>query len=76
MEDNDLLMRYMAKNKKRFYRSRKERIIAGVCGGLADYLDTDPSIMRLIVVLLAIFTGIIPFTLIYLILWVVVPEQP
>ena len=42
--------------QKRIYRSRKEEMIAGVCGGLGEYFDIDPVIMRLIFVLL-IFAG-------------------
>jgi phage shock protein C len=38
--------------KKRLYRSKVERRIAGICGGLADYLETDPTLIRLIFVLL------------------------
>ena len=58
---------------KRFYRSRKDRIIAGVCGGLGEYLGIDGSVMRLIYIVLAIFTGIVPFAVIYAILWAIVP---
>ncbi|NSW76672.1 MAG: PspC domain-containing protein, partial [Candidatus Atribacteria bacterium] len=42
---------------KRLYRSRKERILGGVCGGIAEYLETDPAIVRLIAVLLILLAG-------------------
>jgi len=60
--------------KKRLYRSKKDRIIGGVCGGIADYLDADPTIVRLIIAigtLLSVGLGI----LIYLIAWIIIPEK-
>ena len=64
----------MAKDIKRLYRSKKERIIAGVCGGLGEFFNTDPTIVRLIWVLfvLAGGAGIIA----YIIAWIIVPENP
>lgn len=59
---------------KRLYRSRKEKYIAGVCGGIGEYFDIDPIIPRLIFVLLLLGEG--SGLLIYLILWLVVPEKP
>ena len=59
--------------KKRLYRSRDERMIWGVCGGLAKYFDVDPTLIRLIAVLTLFFacTGI----LIYIILTIIVPLE-
>ena len=60
---------------KRLYRSKKERILGGVCGGLAEHIDVDPSIIRLVwivVTLVSIGLGII----IYLAAWIIVPEDP
>src|SRR3972149_5897912 len=60
--------------QKRIYRSRKEEMIAGVCGGLGEYFDIDPVIMRLIFVLL-IFAG--GAGLIgYIIAWIIIPQAP
>jgi phage shock protein C len=59
---------------KRLYRSRTESMIAGVCGGLARYFGIDPTIMRLIFLLLFFLGG--NGLLIYLILWIVVPLEP
>ena len=56
------------------YRSRSNRQIAGVCGGLAQYFNIDPTLVRVLMVVLALFGG--SGLLIYLILWVVVPEEP
>jgi phage shock protein PspC (stress-responsive transcriptional regulator) len=59
---------------KKFYRSRKNRVIAGICGGLAEYFDVDPIIVRLITLILVMSAG--GGLLAYLIAWVVVPEEP
>ena len=56
------------------YRSRDDRIIAGVAGGLAELWDLDPSVVRIVWALLGLLTGGI-FLLIYVIMWIVVPEE-
>jgi phage shock protein C len=60
--------------KKRLYRSRDERMILGVCGGIAEYFDVDPTLIRLIAVLTLFFacTGI----LIYIIMTIIIPLEP
>jgi phage shock protein C len=60
---------------KRLYRSRKEKMIAGVCGGLADYFDLDPSLVRIIYVLVSIFSVAFPGILVYIVLWIIIPES-
>jgi phage shock protein C len=59
---------------KRLYRSRDERKIWGVCGGIAEYFNVDPTLVRLIAVLTLFFacTGII----VYIILAIVMPLEP
>jgi phage shock protein C len=58
---------------KRLYRSRNDRIIAGVCGGLGEYFDVDPNIIRIIWLLVGLTgTGIIA----YILAWVIIPEEP
>lgn len=59
---------------KRLYRSRTNVMLGGVCAGLADYFNMDPTVMRLIFVLLALLGG--HGLLLYLIMWLVVPQQP
>ena len=59
---------------KRLYRSRNEKMIAGVCGGLADYLNVDPTVIRLVFLLLLFAGGGGLF--IYIILWVIMPLEP
>lgn len=59
---------------KRLYRSLTDRKIAGVCGGLAEYFDTDPMLMRLAFVVLVLAGG--SGVLVYFIFWIVTPEKP
>lgn len=61
--------------EKRLYRSRSDRVISGVCGGLAEYFEIDPTLVRVAVVVLGLLTqgGIL---IAYLIMAVVVPEEP
>ncbi|MBP6880748.1 PspC domain-containing protein [Candidatus Saccharibacteria bacterium] len=60
---------------KKLYRSRNDRKIAGVCGGLAEYFQIDPTVARVIFVVL-LLPGWLPGFLPYLILWVFVPVEP
>lgn len=59
---------------KRLYRSRTDRKIAGICGGMAEYFGIDPVIPRLIWVVLALGGGL--GILAYLICWIVIPKAP
>lgn len=59
---------------KRLYRSRTDTMLGGVCAGLAKYFTLDPTVVRLIFVLLFILAG--QGLLIYLILWLIVPLEP
>ncbi|TET17936.1 MAG: PspC domain-containing protein [Dehalococcoidia bacterium] len=60
--------------QKRLYRSKDERMIWGVCGGLAKYFDVDPTIIRLVAVL-TLFLGLVG-VLAYIILAIVIPLEP
>ena len=60
---------------KRLYRSRTQRVIAGVCGGLGDYFNLDPTWIRLIFILLALL-GLGTFVIVYIIFWLIVPMAP
>ncbi|MGE5376188.1 MAG: PspC domain-containing protein [Bacteroidota bacterium] len=64
----------MDTNYKKLTRSTSNKMIAGVCAGLAEYLGIDPTIVRLLVIL-AFFTGFGGIALVYLIMAFVVPEQ-
>lgn len=61
--------------QKPLRRSRNDRNIAGVCGGLAEHFGLDPTYTRIGYVLLSILSAAFPGTLIYLILWWLVPEE-
>jgi phage shock protein PspC (stress-responsive transcriptional regulator) len=58
---------------KRLYRSLTNRTIGGVCGGLAEYFNIDPTIVRLLFVLGLLLVGGTFWA--YIILWIVIPEQ-
>ena len=59
---------------KKLYRSNTNRKLCGVCGGFAEYFDLDPTIMRLLVIILTLFGG--GGLLIYLICALVIPNNP
>ncbi|HUM05971.1 MAG TPA: PspC domain-containing protein [Terriglobales bacterium] len=61
---------------KRLVRSRTNRTIAGVCAGMGHYLDIDISLLRLIWVLVVVFSGIFPGVLVYVLAWIIIPEEP
>lgn len=61
---------------KRLLRSSTDSKIAGVCGGVAEYLEADSTIVRLIWVIVWVFTGLIPGAVAYAIAWVLMPEAP
>ncbi len=65
----------MTKTYKKLYRSRRQRMFAGICGGLGEFFDIDPTLVRLLFVLGAIFSGSVLFW-VYLIMMIVVPEAP
>lgn len=60
--------------QKRLYRSTQDRMFAGVCGGIAEYLDVDPTLVRLVFVALSFMGG--PGTIVYLVLMLIVPANP
>ncbi len=64
----------MSTEVKKLYRSREERMIAGVAGGVGDYTGIDPTVVRLLFVLAVVFGG--SGLLIYLAMLILVPEEP
>jgi phage shock protein PspC (stress-responsive transcriptional regulator) len=62
--------------EKRLYRSRTRKMVAGVCGGIAEYFNIDETIVRLGVALVTAITGIVPGLVFYFIAAVVMPENP
>ena len=63
--------------QRRLVRSRRDRKIAGVCGGIAEYLNADPTVVRVVWALITLFPGTLPVGLIgYLVAWLIMPEAP
>lgn len=60
---------------KRLYRSRENKVLAGVCGGIGEYFDVDPVLIRLVYLMATVFTGLVPGVLCYIIAIAIVPEQ-
>ncbi|HEX5797039.1 MAG TPA: PspC domain-containing protein [Candidatus Saccharimonadales bacterium] len=60
---------------KRLYRSNEDRVIAGVCGGIAQYFNIDPVIPR-VVALILLLPGGLPGLIPYVFLWIAVPDNP
>ncbi len=60
--------------RRRLTRSR-DGIVAGVCGGIAEYLDFDPSVIRVAYAALSVFSAGFPGLLLYLIMWFVIPKS-
>lgn len=61
---------------KKLYLSDTDKKLAGVCGGIAEYLAVDSTVVRLLVVLLAIMTAGFPVVIGYLLAWLVIPTRP
>lgn len=55
-------------------RSRRHRVIAGVCGGIAEWLGWDPTIVRVLYVLISVASIALPGILVYLVLWISMPR--
>ncbi len=64
----------MEKNKQ-LYRSKKNRIFAGICGGIGEYLAVDPVVVRVVWLLVVIFTGFMPGLLAYILAIYIIPEE-
>ena len=60
--------------RKKLYLSRTDRKLAGVCGGIADYLDVDTTVIRIVLVLLTLAYGIGPMA--YVVIWAIAPKKP
>ena len=56
------------------HRSRKHSIIAGVCGGIAEWLGWSPAAVRILYVVLSVLSAAFPGVIVYIILWIVMPR--
>lgn len=63
----------MGTEVRKLYRSRTNRQLAGVCGGLGEYFGIDPTLIRILFVITALLGG--PGILLYVVLWLVMPEE-
>lgn len=61
---------------KKLYRSRTKKMLGGVCGGLGDYFKVDPTLIRIIVFIIGLFTALFPVAIAYIIAWLIIPEAP
>ncbi len=59
----------------RLYRSETDKKVAGVCGGIAEILDVDPTIVRLVAIVFAFATAVAPFLIGYAVAWAIVPTK-
>lgn len=64
---------FMASSIKRLYRSKTDRVLGGVCGGIAEYLGIDPVVVRLIWVIASLFWGV--GILAYILAWLIIPVK-
>ena len=60
---------------KRLYRSEKNKVFAGICGGLGEYLGVDPVVLRLFWFLIVIFSGVFPGIIAYILAIFIVPKK-
>ena len=64
----------MAEERKKLFRSRSERWLAGVCGGIGDYFNVDATVIRILFILFGLVFG--SGLLFYIILWILIPLEP
>ncbi len=61
---------------KRLYRSKTNKVIAGIFGGIAETYSIDPSLLRLALVFLGVTTGVVPLVVTYIIGWIIISKVP
>jgi phage shock protein PspC (stress-responsive transcriptional regulator) len=66
----------LIKDLPRLFRSKKNRMLAGVCGGMSYIFKIDVTIIRLLFVFLMIITAILPMLITYIVAWIIIPENP
>jgi phage shock protein C len=66
---------YIESNYKRMYKSRRDRVFLGVLGGISEYFRIPSSVLRIIFIILMIFTAIVPLAIIYFILALIIPDK-
>ncbi len=61
---------------KKLYKSNKNKVFSGVIGGIGEYFDVDPVILRVAWILLVIFTGLMPGLIAYILTGLIIPNKP
>jgi len=61
---------------KKLYRSNKDKMIAGICGGLGEMSNIDPTLLRLGFVFIGLLSGVIPVLVAYIVGWIIIPTNP
>ncbi len=61
---------------KKLYKSDKDKVFFGVLGGLGEYFNIDPSLLRVLFIFLVIFSGIFPGIVVYLLSALIIPQKP
>jgi phage shock protein C len=61
---------------KRLFLSTTDKKLGGVCGGIAEYMEIDPTVVRLLTVILALMTAVIPVLIGYILAWIIIPRMP
>jgi phage shock protein PspC (stress-responsive transcriptional regulator) len=56
------------------HRSRQHRVLAGVCGGIADWLGWSPTLVRILFVLVSVLSAAFPGIIVYIVLWILMPN--
>ena len=58
------------------YRSTRYKVIAGVCGGIAEWLGWDPTVTRILYVVVSLLSAAFPGLIVYILLWILMPQAP
>ncbi len=61
---------------KKLYRSQKDKMIAGTCGGLGEMFEIDSTLIRLGLVFIGLATGVLPIIVAYIVGWIIIPVAP
>ena len=67
---------HVLRSMKKLYRSKNNRMLFGVCGGIAEYFNVDPVIVRLIWAFFTLGSGLFPGIITYAIAWLIIPDEP
>ncbi|MEK7644575.1 MAG: PspC domain-containing protein [Patescibacteria group bacterium] len=70
------LVYFLEKSMKKLYRSKKNKMLAGICGGVGEFTGIDPTLVRLVFLFFLILTGVLPLGLLYFVALFIIPENP